>query len=72
MGWVVSVTTQPRFTPGERTPGTHWLGRPQSRFGHKYIDKCQYEIQEQKDVPEWYASVYQPITSTAFYVINLC
>jgi hypothetical protein len=25
-GWVVSVTPQPRFTPGERTPGTHWTG----------------------------------------------
>jgi hypothetical protein len=24
-GWV-SVTTRPRFTPGERTSGTHWLG----------------------------------------------
>jgi hypothetical protein len=25
-GWVVSVTPQPRFTPGERIPGTHWIG----------------------------------------------
>jgi hypothetical protein len=24
--WVVSVTPRPRFTPGERTPGTHWIG----------------------------------------------
>jgi hypothetical protein len=24
MGWVVSVTPRPRFTPGVRTPGTHW------------------------------------------------
>jgi hypothetical protein len=24
--WVVSVTLRPRFTPGERTPGTHWTG----------------------------------------------
>jgi hypothetical protein len=23
-GWVVSVTPRPRFTHGERTPGTHW------------------------------------------------
>jgi len=23
---VVSVTPQPRFTPGERTAGTHWTG----------------------------------------------
>jgi hypothetical protein len=23
---VVSVTPRPRFTPGERTPGTHWTG----------------------------------------------
>jgi hypothetical protein len=29
-GWVVSITPLPRFTPGERTPGTHctegWVG----------------------------------------------
>jgi hypothetical protein len=29
-GWVVSVTPRPRFSPGERTPGTHrtggWVG----------------------------------------------
>jgi hypothetical protein len=25
-GWVVSVTPRPRFTPGERTPGTHFTG----------------------------------------------
>jgi hypothetical protein len=25
-GWVVSVTPRPRFTPGERIPGTHWIG----------------------------------------------
>jgi hypothetical protein len=25
-GWVVSVTPRPRFTPGERTPGTNWIG----------------------------------------------
>jgi hypothetical protein len=26
MGWVVSITPWPRFTPGERTPGTHCTG----------------------------------------------
>jgi hypothetical protein len=26
MGWVVSVSPRPRFTPGERTPGTHCTG----------------------------------------------
>jgi hypothetical protein len=26
IGWVVSVTPRPRFTPGERTPGTHCTG----------------------------------------------
>jgi hypothetical protein len=26
MGWLVSVTPRPRFTPGERTPGTHCTG----------------------------------------------
>jgi hypothetical protein len=25
-GWVVSITPRPRFTPGERTPDTHWTG----------------------------------------------
>jgi hypothetical protein len=25
-GWVVIVTPRPRFTPGERTPCTHWIG----------------------------------------------
>jgi hypothetical protein len=25
-GWVVSVTPRPRFTPGERIPGTHCTG----------------------------------------------
>jgi hypothetical protein len=25
-GWVVSITPRPPFTPGERTPGTHWTG----------------------------------------------
>jgi hypothetical protein len=26
MGWVVSVTPRPRFSPGKRTPGTHCTG----------------------------------------------
>jgi hypothetical protein len=26
MGWVVSITPRPRFTPGERTPGPHCTG----------------------------------------------
>jgi hypothetical protein len=26
MEWVVSVTSRPRFSPGERTPGTHCTG----------------------------------------------
>jgi hypothetical protein len=25
-GWVISIMPRPRFTPGERTPGTHWIG----------------------------------------------
>jgi hypothetical protein len=25
-GWVVSITPQSRFSPGERTPGTHCTG----------------------------------------------
>jgi hypothetical protein len=24
--WVGNVTPRPRFTPGERIPGTHWIG----------------------------------------------
>jgi hypothetical protein len=26
MGWMISVTPRPRFTPGERAPGTHRIG----------------------------------------------
>jgi hypothetical protein len=29
-GWVVSVTSRPRFSPGERTPGTHCTGNLES------------------------------------------
>jgi hypothetical protein len=29
-----------------------------------YIDKCRYEIQEQKNVLVWYTSIYQPTSST--------
>jgi hypothetical protein len=29
------------------------------------IDKCRYEVQEQKEVPIWYAGMYRPIWSTA-------
>jgi hypothetical protein len=25
-GWVVSITPRPRFTPGQRAPGTHCIG----------------------------------------------
>jgi hypothetical protein len=25
-GWVVNVTPRPRFSPGEKNPGTHWTG----------------------------------------------
>jgi hypothetical protein len=28
------------------------------------IDKCRYEIQEQKEVPLWYTGIYQFISST--------
>jgi hypothetical protein len=30
-----------------------------------HIDKCRYEIQEQKEVPVWYTGIYQLISSTA-------
>jgi hypothetical protein len=30
------------------------------------IDKCRYEIQEEKDVPVWYAGIYLPISSNVF------
>jgi hypothetical protein len=29
-----------------------------------YIDKCQYEIQEQKEIPVYYTDIYRPISST--------
>jgi hypothetical protein len=31
-----------------------------------YIDKCRYEIQEQKEVPVWYTGIYRPISSTEY------
>jgi hypothetical protein len=33
---------------------------------YKLIDKCRYEIQEQKEVPVWYIGTYRPISSTAY------
>jgi hypothetical protein len=30
-----------------------------------YVDKCRYEVQEQKEVPVWYTGIYRPISSTA-------
>jgi hypothetical protein len=30
-----------------------------------HIDKCRYEIQEQKEVLVWYIGICQPISSTA-------
>jgi hypothetical protein len=35
-----------------------------------YIDKCQYEIQEQKEAPVWYTVVYRPISSAASFGIK--
>jgi hypothetical protein len=34
-----------------------------------YIDKCRYEIQEQKEVPVWYTGIYRPISSTGQFHI---
>jgi hypothetical protein len=34
-----------------------------------YIDKCQYEIQEQKEVPVWYTGIYRPISRTAYRLL---
>jgi hypothetical protein len=31
-----------------------------------YTDKCRYEIQEQKEVPVWYAGIHWPISSTGY------
>jgi hypothetical protein len=31
-----------------------------------YIDKCRYEIQEQKEVPVRYTGIYRPISSTEY------
>jgi hypothetical protein len=63
----------PRFTPGERTPGTHctggWVG-PRAGLDTEatgrilfasvywYIGKCRYEIQEHKEVPVWYTGKF--------------
>jgi hypothetical protein len=33
-------------------------------MGIVHIDKCRYEIQEQKEFPVWYTGVYRPIKST--------
>jgi hypothetical protein len=33
-----------------------------------YIDKCRYEIQEQKEVPVWYICIYRPTSSTAVWL----
>jgi hypothetical protein len=37
MGWLLSVTPRPRFTPGNnpRYPLDRWLGEPQSWSGHR-------------------------------------
>jgi hypothetical protein len=32
-----------------------------------YVDKCRYEIQEQKEVPVWYTGIYGPISSTGWF-----
>jgi hypothetical protein len=46
-GWVVSITPWPRFTPGERAPGTHctgsWVGPRASldaKVGGKFLCLC--------------------------------
>jgi hypothetical protein len=31
-----------------------------------YIDKCRYELQEQKNVPLWYTDIYWPISRIEF------
>jgi hypothetical protein len=33
--------------------------------GIENIDKCRYEIHEQKD-PVWYTGIYRPISSTYY------
>jgi hypothetical protein len=33
-------------------------------MGIVYIDKCRYEVQEQKEVPVWYTGIYRSILST--------
>jgi hypothetical protein len=33
-----------------------------------YIDKCRYEIQEQKEVPIWYTGTHRPVSSTSAVV----
>jgi hypothetical protein len=36
-----------------------------------YIDKCRYEIQEQKEVPVWYTGIERPISSTEWHPLKV-
>jgi len=35
------------------------------QMGIVYIERCRYEIQEQKWVPVWHTGTYRPISSTS-------
>jgi hypothetical protein len=50
---MVSVTPRTRFTPGERTPGTHWIGgwvgpRAGLDAGNTDLTKIKHLIQKNK------------------------
>jgi hypothetical protein len=33
---------------------------------YRYIDKCRYETQKQREVPVWYSGIYRSISSTGY------
>jgi hypothetical protein len=45
-------------------------------MGILYVDKCRYEIQEQKEVPVWYTGIYhmyiRSVDTTAVFIITTC
>jgi hypothetical protein len=63
---------QPRFSAGERTPGTHCTG------GKHTIPVCicrekksRYDMQEQEEVAAWYTSIYRPVRALCAYYLQM-
>jgi hypothetical protein len=67
---VVSVTARPRFTPGERTPGTHWTGAwVVPRVGLDTEDRGKILFPCRGSNPD--RPVVQPVVRTELYGIVL-